>query len=284
MLFSLRNALRPLLTRLAVLLPAVLIGACAPAAPVGTPTPPPDPLVLIAQSAEQIRAAETFRMTVEVTGPPYEILTDYGAVVFRRADAQYVAPGVMQAALRVAAAGLTIDIDVFARAADQWFRAIWTANTWLNAPFAPGFNPEALIAQDTGFQAAVDSVTALVYRGETTLESGQSVTHLSGTADGPSMNALLIGLIEMQGTVAVDVYLDATTRMPARFVLVESVPVAAETADAAAAEPVARTWTMDIYDIDAPAELDPPDEDAAAATPEAGAAATPGPAYLGVGG
>lgn len=278
----------------------LLLAACTGSA-TDTPTdttavPTQDPLALVADAATRIRGADSFRLTVEVNGPEYIIYTDYGQVLFRRADAQYAAPGVMQSALRVAAAGLTINIDVFAEGADQWYRAIWTANTWLHAAFAPGFDPESLIAEGTGFQAAVDSVTELVDQGETTLENGQSVRHLSGTANGPSMNALLIGLIQMQGQVAVDVYLDTETNMPARFVLVEQVFPAVDPAITPEAtdgsetvrgvEPTtalpseARTWTLDIYDINVPAQFDRPAAEATAeTTPEAAVSW-----FLGVGG
>lgn len=286
---------------------ALIISACNGGSPPAntTPTPTPDPLVLVMEAAENIRAAETFRLNVSQTGPDYAILTDYGSVIFRRADAQYVAPGVMQAAVRVGALGLTIDIDVFARGADQWFRAIWTGNSWLHAAFSPGFNPEALIAEETGFQAAVDSVTALTYVGETALENGRQVLHIRGTADGASMNALLIGLIQMVGEVGVEVYIDAETRFPVRFVLTETtflpdlataesvagdaargsvespsaLGAVLDAASDAAAEPAAqntalvegepRVWTMDILDIDVPASLDEPAAEATAeVTPE----------------
>lgn len=240
------------------LLFAALFAACTGgASPTSTPTPTPDPLALITEAANKIRAADTFRMTVDQRGPDYTIYTDYGAVLFRRADAQYVAPDVMQAAIRVLAVGLRVDVDVFARGEDQWYRAVWTANTWLHQPFAPGFNPRALIAEDTGFRAALDAVIDLRYVGETQLESGQNVLHISGMADGADMNALLIGLIEMNGTVQVDVYIDRETGYPARFVLTETVP----------GEDAPRVWTMDVLEVNAEPSIDPPAEVEAAAEP-----------------
>ena len=241
-----------LLSALALL----LLAGCGSAAS-ATPTPA-DPLALVTDAAAAIRDADSFRMIVDQSGPPYPIATDFGAVTFRRADARYAAPDTLQAALGVLALGARLDVDVFARGSDQWFRApLWTGDQWLRATFAPGFNPELLIAQDAGFQAAVDAARDLVVVGETQLENGQNVIHIQGRADGPALNGLLVGLIEMQGEVAVDVFIDRDTRFPARFVLTEPVPGSDEP----------RVWTLDILDVNQPVQLDSPD-----ATPEATAA------------
>lgn len=249
------------MTRLPVLViacfAALLLAACDGAGPAATSMPPPEPLALVTEAANSIRAADTFRMIVDQTGPTYPIETQFGPVSFRRANAQYAAPDTLQAAIAVLALGARIDVDVFARGADQWFRApLWTGDQWLHATFAPGFNPEILIAQDAGFQAAVDAARELEYVGETQLENGQNVHHIRGVADGPALNGLLVGLIEMQGEVAVDVFIDRETGLPARFVLTEPV----EGSD----EP--RVWTLDILDVNAPAVLDDPEATAEAAS------------------
>ena len=54
-------------------------------------------------------------------------------------------------------------------------------------PFAPGFNPESLIAEDTGIEAALKSLIDLSYVGETQLENGADVYHLAATANGPDV-------------------------------------------------------------------------------------------------
>jgi hypothetical protein len=71
----------------------------------GSPTEtPPEPLDLLAQVASNIRATETFRMSVERTGANYFIETDFGSVIFQRTVAQYVVLNVMQATVRVLSA------------------------------------------------------------------------------------------------------------------------------------------------------------------------------------
>lgn len=247
------------MTRLALVvwmtLAALMATACG-GAPAATPTPQ-DPMALVTEAADAIRAANTFRMIVDQSGPPYPIDTDFGSVAFRRADAQYAAPDTLQASLAVLALGARLDVDVFARGAEQWFRApLWTGDLWLHATFAPGFNPEVLIAQDAGFRAAVDAARNLELVGETQLETGQNVIHVRGTADGPALNGLLVGLIQMQGEVGIDVFIDRDTRLPARFVLTEAVDGESEP----------RLWTLDILDINQPMTMDDPEATAEAAS------------------
>lgn len=251
------------MTRLLLIVLAVcVLAACTPAAPAG---PPPDPLSIVQSAAQSIRAAQTFRLIVDQTGPDYVMMTDFGDVNLRRAEAVYVSPDVMQSAISVTAlGGLRVDIEVFARAAEQWFRSpVWTANTWINAQFAPGFNPAALIAEDTGFNAALGAVIDLSYVEVTTLEDGQRVHQLSGRAAAEGVNALLIGLIVMYGEVGVDIYVNTETGFPARFVLLETIAGEED-----------RTWTLDIYDVNEPADIDDPQ----AAAPADGNPAAPAPA------
>lgn len=257
-----------MLRLLSIMMVALLVG-CAGSA--GAPTEaPPDPLDLVKEAATNIRSADTFRISVDQTGPDYKILTEYATVYFRRATAQYVSPGEMQATIRVIAGGIPIEVEVFSRAAEQWYRAIWTGNRWVNQPFAPGFNPETLIAEDTGIEAALKSLIDLSYVGEEQLENGASVYHLSATADGSDVSALLGGLIEPVGIVNVDVYIDTTTRYPVRFMITEhDSPYAVTPEPGQEAEPV--VWTIDVYDLNAPAELSTPE---ASSTEEATAEAT----------
>lgn len=237
-----------LIVTLAIL--AVLLASCQSAEPTEAP---PEPLALVTSAAENIRETETFRMLVEVSGAPYYIATDLGNVEFRRAQAQYVAPSEMQATVRLIAAALPTEVDVFSRAENQWYRNdILTGGRWYNAPFSPGFNPETLIAQETGFQRSLQALIDMKYSGTTELESGERVHHVAATANGADVTALLAGLVEMGGTVNVDVYVNTETLLPARFVITQPDTVT-ET------EPEPTVWTIDIYDFNAPPEIEDPD-------------------------
>lgn len=233
-----------------LLLVTLLIAACTGSS---TPEPPPDALTLVTEASENIRSSETFRMDVVRTGAEYYVPTDLGNVDFKRAVAQYVAPNILQATVRVIAAGLPADVDVFSRGEDQWFRnTILTANQWLNAPFAEGFNPERLIAEDTGFQMALNSLINLSYVGRAQLEDGTAVHHLTGTARGEDITALMANLVEATGEVLVDVFIDQQALLPVRFVIVQPNTITED-------EPEPTTWTVDVYDVNAEPELDAPE-------------------------
>ncbi len=293
---------RGLKYRLLLPLLAGLIGiaaGCTGNNPAPPPTGTPDALALVTQAAANIRGAQSFRLTIVQTGPAYQLNTVQGAATFRQAEGQYVAPGLLQARVRVVVLGIPLDIDIFARRAQQWVRAVFTGNQWSDAfVFAEGFDPAALLADDTGFNAALNALIDLNYVGIETLETGASVHHLSGMATGTGMNALMVGLIQATGEVPVEVYIDTTTLQPVRFVLrlFEANPgsasigmnpldpaaaIAASGGDplAAVAESTPETtaeaqtepfvWILDLYDLNGESELDPPPEADDTATPEA---------------
>jgi len=221
----------------------------------GETTPPlTDPLELVTESARLIRQTSSFQMIVEQIGAPYYILTDLGELVFRRANAQYVAPDVMQANVRLLAiGGIPAEVDVFSKGDEQFYRnQILTANQWINAEFAPGFNPQKLIAEETGFQTALTAMIGLNYVEMAILESGVEAYHLQATARGVDVGALLAGLVyDLGDIVNVDVYVDKATGYPVRFIIVQP---GTETED----EPEPTTWTVDVFDFDETPEIDPP--------------------------
>jgi hypothetical protein len=245
----------PVLRLFSILLVVLLVGCSAAPTPTDTP---PDALALIQEAANNIRSAKTFRITVSQTGPNYKIVTSYATVFFRSAKAQYVSPGVMEATIRVIAGAIPIQVDVFSQGPDQWYRAIWTGNHWVNQMFAEGFNPETLIAEKTGFESAVKAMIDLKYAGQEQLENGAQTDHLVATANGPDVSALLGGLIEPVGIVNVDTYIDRGTKYPARFIITEHDSPFAVTPEAGqTAEPV--VWTIDIYDINAAPDISTPE-------------------------
>lgn len=227
----------------------VLLVGCQSDAP---EEPPPDPVELITESANNIRTSQTFRLEVRHAGAEYLVpvyITDNVTPVdvgFRRAVAQYVFPDRLHATVRVLLAGAAIEIETYSEGADQWFKLPGT--NWVDGDYAPGFNPETLIAEDTGFQAALAALEEISYEGITSLEDGTSVYHLNGIANGPDVTALLVGLIEAEGDVMVDVFIDREERYPIRLVITQP--------ETDPDDPT--TWTIDVYDINAEAEPAPP--------------------------
>lgn len=213
-----------------------------------------DPVTLLETAGDRLIEQGTFRLEVRHSGADYNFGADLPdnpsevTLTFRRALAQYVAPNVIQATVRVLLAGLAVDVDVFSVGTRQWFRLASTG--WINQDFAEGFDPERIIAEDTGFQAALNSLREVEYIGTTTLDDGQRVYHLTGITAGEDVSALLVGLIEATGVVPVDVYIQQDTGLPARVVITQT--------DIDPANPT--IWTIDVYNIGDDPEIDPPAE------------------------
>ncbi len=223
-------------------------------------TPSVEPLTLLRRAADKIRAAETFKLYVLQRGAPYNFTINLSQdpnelmnVQFRLAEGQFVSPDELYAKASVKTSILTLDVEIYAKNDDQWFRATSLSVPWLNAPFAPGFNPVALIGDEGGFEAALTSLIELSFEGATTLEDGQPVWHLSGIADGQKVAALVVGLLRIEGSVPVDVYVHRETEYPVRVVVTQP-----DTATAENPEPT--EWVIDVYDIDAPVSFTRPTE------------------------
>lgn len=223
-------------------------------------TPPVEPATLLQQAADKIRAADTFKLYVLQQGAPYNFAinlsqdpTELMNVQFRLAEGQFVSPDELYAKASVKTNILTLDVEIYAKDADQWFRATSLSVPWLNAPFAPGFNPVALVGDEGGFEAALTSLVELNFLGAASLEDGQPVWHLSGIADGQKVAALVVGLLQIEGSVPVDVYIHRETGYPVRVLVTQPNTTSEQNPDPT-------QWVIDVYDINAPAEFTRPTE------------------------
>lgn len=210
---------------------------------------PPDAAQLLQEATDNVLAVNTLRMTVERTGMDYILKTDLGAASFNRMEAQYQSPDTLQAKAKVALLGLPVEIEIFAKDEDQWWRLAGTS--WQNMIFLPGFNPRALLQEkDRGLRAAFGALKNVQLAGETQLEDGTAVYHLTATADGAEISWMMVYLVEIAGSTTIDAYIDKAQRLPVKLTVTEP-----ETA----ADPAgARVWTMEFYDFDAATNLLPP--------------------------
>jgi hypothetical protein len=237
------------LVSLLILASLILIGCNAtPAAE--TPLNPRD---LLDQSVVNLRAVQTFRLIIERGGADYFFQSELGDVAFDRAEGQYVSPDTIGAKVKILLGNLPVEADVYAKGEDQSVRGIWTSMQWQTSVFAPGFDPSKLVSQDgSGLETAMAALVEPQLIGEETLEDGAAVYHISATANGADVSALVVNLIQMTGTVNVDIYLSKDSGLPLRFSLVQPDTVTD-------AEPDPTTWTIDLYDFDAAAEVELPE-------------------------
>jgi len=225
-----------------VLCIALALVGCQPAAPESEEAP--DPLTLLNLAAEHIRAVDTFRLAVDMAGLPhlfYAELGDDGLVSaqFLQARAQYVSPDIFTGKVRIRYI-VPIDVEVYANGTEQSYRLGNLA--WIKGQFAPEFTPSMLLAGDTGFQAALTTMKDLTYIGRETLEDGQPVHHLTGRANGSQISSLVVGLINTQDDLPLDVYVHTETNYPVRLLM--HLPNGEGES----------TFTIDVYDINEPAD------------------------------
>lgn len=218
---------------------------------------PPDPAALMTQATSNVMQIGALRMIVERTGADYVMQTDIGNAIFNRIEAQYVAPNKIQATANVTLNGLPVEIEIFARDDDQWWRVIGTP--WLKTTFLQGFNPRSLMQdEDRGLRAALKALENIQFIGNEQMEDGTAVYHLRSTADGAVVSWLMLYLVQMTGQVEVNAYIDQAQTLPAKFIIVQP--------ETATESEEATIWTMELYDFNANIQLDEP-QTAATATP-----------------
>lgn len=243
----------------------VVLGATGCTGAAATAEPPPDPTQLLKQATDNILAVDALKIIVDRTGADYILATDIGSAIFNRMEAQYVAPNLMQAKAKVTLASLPVEIEIFARDDDQWWRLIGT--NWAKQTFLPGFNPRALLTQeDRGLRAAFGSLENVQLAEDTTLDDGTPAYHLTATADGDKISWMMLYLVQISGKTTIDVYIDKANKLPQKLVVIQP----ETTTDTQ--KPT--TWDMEFYDFDVAVQLDPPlvPEAMAEATAEATAA------------
>lgn len=221
--------------------------ACAPST-----EPLPEPLPLLETAAQQIHDAESFKIEVWREGAPYYIISDVieGDLLFERATMGYISPDVLEGTVRAQLGVIPFTLKILARGDLQWVQLPGLG--WSNELyFAYGFNPEQLIAQETGFRAALSALIDIEMLGRTNID-GTPVYHMRGQADGAAVTDLLVGLIEFSDTVTIDAYIHAETNYPARLII--TMP---NTETAEVPEPT--QWYIEVYDFNQPVEITGPE-------------------------
>jgi hypothetical protein len=228
-----------------------------------TNEPPPDAAQLLTQATDNILKVNSLKIIVDRAGADYILTTDIGSATFNRMEAQYDAPNLMQAKAKVTLHQLPVEIEIFARDDDQWWRLVGA--NWSKQTFLPGFNPRALLTeQDRGLRAAFASLENVKYVGDDQLDDGTPVYHLTATADGDKISWMMLYLVQISGATTIDVYIDKDKKLPQKLVVVQP--------DTATDKVKATTWDMEFYDFNTANDLTPPPDNIT--SPESTAEAT----------
>jgi hypothetical protein len=213
---------------------------------------PLDTRALLTGAVDNLRPKQTFRVIIERTGADYLFQTDLGEVAFKRAEGQYISPDTIGAKVKISLGELPVEADVYAKGENQSVRGLWTSMQWQAGVFAPGFDPSKILTQEnSGLDTAMKALVDPQLVGEETLDDGSTVYHITATAQGEQVAGMVVNLIQMTGTVNVDVYIDKAAQLPVRFIIVQP-----DTATAEASDPT--RWTIDLYDFDAANEVELP--------------------------
>ena len=255
-----------------LLLLGILLTACN-GSPAATPTstPTPDAKKLLNTAAGQVQNSKSLRFKLQRTGAPAYV-DNSNLIEFVTTNGNYLEPSSVSGTVVARIGGIAGEVEIVAIGDDQWYKnAILTANHWVKALFAPGFNAAKLIKSDEGIQSALNAIKNLKYIGQEDV-FGTPMYHLTGDAAAADVSALTVGLIKGADTV-IDIYIVVETGRVDHVVIVQPLTVTDQYPDPT-------KWTLEIYDYDATDIKIVPPENAdvpVAATPVMAGSPTPIP-------
>lgn len=213
-----------------------------------------EPQRLLNAAVEQLQAAESFRMTIEQSGAPYQLALTLDGVnmlpaTLQSAEAQVISPNELHISARLQLI-IPLSMDIYARDERQWL-SFPSGAPWILLPAFEGFDVSRLLAPDDGIDRVMTALRdPQIVAGEALVED-QATWHIQATAAGDAVEGLLFGFIEPQDDVALDAYI---TLEDGRLALIEILML--ETVGDPAADP--SIWHIKFYDYDAPRAFDPP--------------------------
>jgi hypothetical protein len=229
-----------------LLLPALILfcAACS------TPEPPTlKAEEILEQSAGVMGGLEGFHFLIDRSGAP-AFLSEAQSISFRRAEGDFVAPGSAQAAVRVIAPGLIVELQAISLEGRYWETHV-VSGEWQEYPAEQGFNPAILFEPQSGIPIILrEDISDLSLIGITELEElpGLKLYEIHGQLDGERIYRLSYGLIGPD-LLDVQVWIEPETYYLHRMSLTEPVP----------GEDEPSFWQVDMWDFGSVAEISQPD-------------------------
>lgn len=172
---------------------------------------PEDPQTYLEDVVVNMQAVDTFRMTIEQIGPAYPLLLSFDGVSIveaelKRGTAQFATPNELfiNVTLKI---GVTVSVDIYSLDDTQW-ASFPSGAPYYKLPPYPDFDISRLMADGDGMEYAMTNLENIEILGEETLIDGSSAIHLKATAPGEVVQGLLFDLIEPEGDVQVDAYIN----------------------------------------------------------------------------
>ncbi len=191
----------------------------------------PEAESLLQDSVNQITAAESIEVEMDVSGYPVPVkfdgltLPSETPLHFKYARGIFQAPDRMNASIQFSLGNFSTTADLIALDRDHYFRGdLLTANRWINDELIQGFSPAALLSQEMGIPFALASITGLQMLGRTRMQ-GIDMFHLSGTIQANAVHSLTFGLMRSKdGELKIEVYISANDYRVAQIMLTEPPP------------------------------------------------------------
>ena len=211
------------------------------------------PELLLNDAVAQLQSAESFRLTIEQSGQPYQLSLSFDGVNMLRAtlenaDAQVISPNELYISARLRLF-IPLSMDIYAREDRQWLSFPGGA-PWIQLPAFEGFDVSRLLAPGDGIEKMMSDLRAPQIAAAALLDE-RPAWHIQATAAGDAVEGLLFGFIDPADDVEIDAYI---TVEDGRLALIEILML--ETARDPELEP--SVWRIRFYDYDAPRGFDPP--------------------------
>lgn len=211
------------------------------------------PQRLLNDAVAQLQSAESFRLTIEQSGQPYQLSLSFDGVntigaTLESADAQVISPDELYISARLRLI-IPLSMDIYARADRQWLSFPGGA-PWIALPAFEGFDVSRLLAPGDGIEKVLTDLRA-PYIAAAALVDERPAWHIKATAAGDAVEGLLFGFIDPADDVEIDAYLNVED---GRLALIEILML--ETARDPDVAP--SVWRIRFYDYDAPRGFDPP--------------------------
>jgi lipoprotein LprG len=228
----------------ALFLAAVIFaGGCSTAPPTAMP-----PEEIVSRAFTRMESLSGFHFVIDRTGAA-AFLDFESALVFRRAEGDFVAPDKAQALIRIIGPGLVAEVQIVSIGEHQWETNLLTGK-WEELPPNWGFNPAMLFDKDIGIQSIMQADLAdLELVGVEELEEvpGHLLYALQGEIDGEKLFQLSYGMMGPK-PMGVKLWIAPETFDLHRVQITDT--------EAEAEEPT--IWELDFWEYDQEMDIAPP--------------------------
>lgn len=214
----------------------------------------PEPRALLDAAAEQMQAAESFRLAIEQSGQPYQLALTFDGVnmlpaTLEGAEAQILSPNELHISAWVRLI-IPLAMDIYSRDDRQWL-SFPSGAPWLQLPAFDDFDVRRLLAAGDGIEKMMTELQEPRIVDAEALVDEQKAWRIEAAAAGDAVELLLFGFIDPKDDVEIDAYITAAD---GRLALLEILML--ETIGDPDAAP--SVWHIRFYDYDAPRGFEAP--------------------------